>query len=81
MAEVLDALPSRQNSRYPWTDWFDGQVWEITHGEDFFVSVHSMRCQVTSAAARRGYLIETRTYSATKTRPGRVVFQATRANR
>lgn len=25
----------RPKTNYPWQDWFDGQIWKLTHGEDF----------------------------------------------
>lgn len=29
---------SKGRNRYPWTDWFDGDIWKITYGEDFDTS-------------------------------------------
>lgn len=25
----------RPKTNYPWGNWFDGQIWKLTHGEDF----------------------------------------------
>jgi hypothetical protein len=27
--------PSGGKDSYPWDDWFDGDIWQITYGEDF----------------------------------------------
>jgi hypothetical protein len=31
--ERFPELPSQ--SRYPWESWLDGDIWELTPGEDF----------------------------------------------
>ena len=45
---------SHNNTKYPWFQWADGSVWEITKGKDFGVSPHSMRGNLYRAAALRG---------------------------
>ena len=40
--------------RYPWRMWLDGQVWELTQGEDFSCSITGMRVAARQAASRRG---------------------------
>ena len=42
-------------ARYDWVTWFDGQVWELTPGEDFTISVKSFQIQAHNAARRGGY--------------------------
>ena len=54
MAKKLKELPAGTRSRYPWDDWFDGEVWELTEGEDYTVSTDNMRTAVHSAAKTRG---------------------------
>ena len=40
-----------QNSgKYPYAEWFDGQVRELVHGEDFGVSARSMRTGLSHKA-------------------------------
>lgn len=51
MARVVDDLrtyggPIEDQGRfsdYPWDEWTDGNFWEITQGEDFVVSLPTMR--------------------------------------
>lgn len=43
----------KQNQpKYPYQDWCDGQVWELTKGQDFRISVASMRTQLGSWSRR-----------------------------
>lgn len=55
MARRLDALPSRNNGRaiYPWGEWLDGSIWELTQGEDFTCALQGFRNMVHQAAHRR----------------------------
>ena len=46
MARVVKEMPaSTRGSKYPWINWFDGKVWELTPGTDFDCNVDSMRQQ------------------------------------
>ena len=46
---------------YPWHEWLDGSVWELTLGEDFHTpSVPKFRDQVKYVAGRQGKAIRTR---------------------
>ena len=35
---AITSAESKGRNRYPWTDWFDGDIWKITQGEDFDTS-------------------------------------------
>lgn len=51
-------IPSRRPT-YPWDDWADGSIWELTQGEDFDVTVFSLRNQCYMIAVKRGLKCET----------------------
>ncbi len=57
MAEVLDQLPmwARQGRRekYPYDEWFDGQVWLLTRGVDFVQERGGMTHRIRRSAAKR----------------------------
>ena len=42
-------------SKYPWNEWADGQVWKLTRGRDFKCQVTSMQV-ATSVQAKKMYL-------------------------
>lgn len=74
MAERLDEWPeefSRYTARYPWTEWMDGKVWKITHGEDFQCEIENMRQNIYSKAFSNGMKARTTTRLA----DGVIVFQ------
>lgn len=61
MARVLDEIPAWAFRRgpgrrelYPYDEWLDGQVHELTSGEDFMVNIRTMRSYIKAAAKRRG---------------------------
>ena len=56
MAKVLKEFAFQRPgvSLYPWHDWFDGQIWELTHGKDFNCVVVNFRSAVYVEAKRRG---------------------------
>ena len=61
MARTVKEMPaSTRGSKYPWGDWFDGQVWELTPGKDFDCNVDSMRQQAYQAAGAAGVSVTTR---------------------
>lgn len=61
MARVVKTLPSKGgNKKYPWPEWLDGRVWELTAGEDFQVDIQLMRTQANVTAARLGKRAKTR---------------------
>ena len=63
MAEVIDELPKYKvgpEAKYPWEQWFDGQVWKLTKGADFLTNPESFRRTAGMAAARMHVHAETR---------------------
>jgi hypothetical protein len=50
--------------KYPYSDWFDGRVWELIEGVDFESKRGSMIANVINAAKRRGIKVEVRTTDA-----------------
>lgn len=62
MARKVQELPSRSRSEnYPYDEWFDGDIWEISQDEDFpKANVNSMRANLQGAAKRRGLKLTTR---------------------
>jgi hypothetical protein len=47
-------------SMYPWEEWFDGSVWELTPGEDFKGRPATFRSSAIAQAARRNGMVRTR---------------------
>lgn len=60
MAKVIGRLAPHGRSKYPWDDWFDGQVWELTPGEDFTVTIESFRSTAIGKASSLGGILRTR---------------------
>ena len=63
MAHVLDSFPEdgfhRGREKYPWDEWFDGQVWQLNRGIDFPSTPGEFRSQVYVAARRRDLMVRT----------------------
>jgi len=62
VAKVLKKYePSKRpgpEAKYPWNDWFDGQIWQITQEEDFPDStVASMEDLIRKTAKQYGYTV------------------------
>jgi hypothetical protein len=51
-------LPGR--SAYPWDDWLDGSIWELTRGVDFKGTPNTFRSNARVQAVRRGGKIRAR---------------------
>lgn len=63
MAERLDDQLAHRLGRptlYPWEQWADGAAWRIVRGDDFKVSVESMRSALWSHAQRNSLRVATR---------------------
>lgn len=63
MAKKVKELPPSAmgtGGLYPWDEWLDGSAWELRQGEDFSVSVSSMKSQATIRAKKRGLGLHTR---------------------
>lgn len=55
MAKVVKDFPgTKRGGTYPWDKWLDGQVWELTRGKDFTVSIVNFRSMVYCESKRRG---------------------------
>ena len=51
---------SRDMYKYPWHLWLDGQVWELTPGEDFTVDVVTFQAMAHKYAGNYDMKIRTR---------------------
>ena len=61
MAQRIDHFPDAPvQSNYPWDEWFDGSVWELTPGEDFKGKPATFRASAVAQAARRDGKVRTR---------------------
>lgn len=81
MATVLEHFDFKQpgdkpkltrSKGYPWGEWFDGQIWRITHNEDFEIDPLMMERQLRTRASPLRLSIKIRHLD-----PGVIVFQAT----
>ena len=61
MARKLDHFPLSSASRYPWDEYLDGAIWELTRGEDFTCSIRSMQGTARTQANRRRGTVRMRT--------------------
>jgi hypothetical protein len=61
MAQRIEQFPDAPSqSVYPWDEWFDGSVWELTPGEDFAGQPATFRSSAVAQAARRDGKVRTR---------------------
>lgn len=56
--------------KYPWAEWFDGDVWELQQGRDFYCTPKSFRPLAHRTARDYGGRVRT------KFRPDNVVVMA-----
>ena len=62
MAQRLDSFPTSNGaSRYPWSEWLDGNPWELRPGDDFAARMSTFRAMAKRQAERRGGRIRTKT--------------------
>jgi hypothetical protein len=55
MARKVEQFPAAADqSKYPWEDWLDGDIWELTQGKDFKGRATTFRSNARSQAKRRG---------------------------
>lgn len=76
MAKTLEGFDfgrTHGNAVYPWADWTNGAVWEITHGVDFQVEPEVMRGQIIVRGRKNGK--PTTRIVRTEGEPDKVVFQ------
>lgn len=61
MAQRTDVFPdAAPQNLYPWDEWLDGSVWELTPGEDFKGKPATFRASALAQAARRDGKVRTR---------------------
>ena len=56
MAKKLDSFPETarvSQDKYPWGDWLDGSIWELTMGEDFHIKPESFKTGAQQKARDR----------------------------
>ena len=73
MARRLEAFPASTGARYPWTDWLDGSVWELVHGEDFTSKLPTFRANAQIQAKRRNGRVRSRAVTAADGREAVVI--------
>jgi len=56
--EQFPAVPER--SKYPWNEWLDGGIWELTQGHDFKGRVTAFRSNARTQAKKRGGKVRAR---------------------
>jgi len=54
MAETVTEFPEGPEASYPWVEWGDGQIWELTQGVDFTVDTRTLASLARRTAWRRG---------------------------
>lgn len=67
MPRVLEELPktvrsgtSGRTEKYPFDEWFDGNVYELVEGEDFDAKRSTMATVIHTAATKRDLIVATR---------------------
>lgn len=66
MPRVLEALPvakrgnAGRDEKYPFDEWFDGNVYELVEGEDFDSKRSTMATVIHGAANKRDMIVQTR---------------------
>ncbi len=66
MAKRLNEFPDGPGNaqrRYPWPEWTDGGVWEITHGEDYDVRTENMRVNLHLKADALARKVKTKKFA------------------
>lgn len=64
MAEIIEQWPTITRTRksiYPWDEWTDGQIRQVTEGSDFVSSLKTFVQGLYAYAARHGAKVEVRT--------------------
>jgi len=56
MPKTLDAFPRTA----PWDQLTDGQVWQLTYGEDYTAKTNTVLANARTQAKRRGGTVRTR---------------------
>lgn len=58
---IIDSMPAGtgKRARYPWNEWFDGQVRQLENGVDFTCTPEGLRTTIHTAAKRMGFKVTT----------------------
>lgn len=64
--EDIYSAKRQGNPIYPWDEWLDGQARMLIRGEDFQVSIGSMRAQLSTRASKAGGYFITRAFGGGK---------------
>ena len=61
MATLVTEFPKTvgRPEKYPYAQWFDGQMWALEEGVDFTTSVDSLRGAINSAKKKRKIAVRT----------------------
>lgn len=63
MAEILegfDFTKPQRTAKYPYDDWFNGQVWKLKQGVDFDITAKNMQINLYAAASRYDLKLQTK---------------------
>jgi hypothetical protein len=52
---AITSAESKGRNRYPWDDWFDGDIWKITRGEDFDAEPLMMERIIRTRASNKNH--------------------------
>ena len=52
---AITATENKGRNRYPWDEWFDGDIWKITQGEDFTTSPLMMERIIRTRASNKDH--------------------------
>jgi hypothetical protein len=58
--KIRDFPDPPAQTMYPWDEWFDGSVWELTPGEDFKGRPATFRSSAVAQSVRRNGTVRTR---------------------
>ena len=62
--DALETLTARQS--FPWDEWTDGNIWELTAGADFANQTPAeFRSRLYAVAKRRGLIVRTKVTEST----------------
>jgi hypothetical protein len=57
---AITSAESKGRNRYPWTEWFDGDIWKITQGQDFQTSPLMMERIIRTRASNKNHKAKVR---------------------
>ena len=52
---TITPATKKGRNRYPWSEWFDGDIWKITHGEDFWTAPLMMERIIRTRASNKNH--------------------------